>query len=209
MDNKQPVACYIRVSTLDQEKGAQSQEKALQDYVANHGMQNVKWYRDRVSGATLSRPAFQELQDNIFKGEIDTVVCWKLDRLSRSMRDGINVLADWCDRGVRVVSITQGLDFNGAVGKMIAGVLLAVAEMERENIRENIRRGQQAARARGVRWGGSQKGRLVKVTEQQVSAIVRMKAAGDRPSNIAAATGVNRSTVHRILRRVAEGHIAV
>ena len=58
---------------------------------------------------------------------------WKLDRLSRNLRDGINVLADWCDKGLRVVSVTQQIDFNGATGKMLAAVLLGVAEMEQED----------------------------------------------------------------------------
>ena len=52
--------------------------------------------------------------------------------LSRCMRDGINVLADWCDRGLRVVSVTQQIDFSGAMGKMLAAVLLGVAEMALE-----------------------------------------------------------------------------
>ena len=83
----------------------------------------------RASGDDLDRRQFAKLQADIFAGEVDTVVVWKLDRLSRSLRDGVNVLADWCDRGLRVVSVTQQIDFNGALGKMLAAVLLGVAEM--------------------------------------------------------------------------------
>jgi len=109
------------------------------------------------------------------------------------MRDGINTLADWCDRDIRVISITQGLDFNGTVGKMIAAVLLAVAEMERENISENIRRGQAAARAAGKTWGGSQKGRRLKVTNEQLEAIFSMKAEGEKITCIARTVNLHRS----------------
>ena len=63
------------------------------------------------------------------------MVLWKLDRLSRNLRDGLNVLIDWCDRGLRVVSTTQQIDFNGSLGKMLAAVLLGVAEMEQETRR--------------------------------------------------------------------------
>ena len=79
---------------------------------------------------------FERLQRSIFNGQVKTVVIWKLDRLSRKMRDGINVLCEWCDRGVRVVSVTQQIDLSGTVGKMIAAVLLGVAEMEQETRRE-------------------------------------------------------------------------
>lgn len=55
-----------------------------------------------------------------------TVMVWKLDRLSRRLRDGVNLLADWCDRGIRVVSITQQIDLSGPVGRMIAAVMLGL-----------------------------------------------------------------------------------
>ena len=82
-----------------------------------------------------------------------SVPCWKLDRLSRSLKDGINILTDWLEKDVRVIATAQQLDFSGAVGQLIASVLFALAAMERENLRENTKRGIAAARARGVRLG--------------------------------------------------------
>jgi DNA invertase Pin-like site-specific DNA recombinase len=108
---------------------------------------------DQSSGDDLERPALEQLQGAIFNGEVKTVVVWKLDRLSRSIRDGVNVLADWCDRGQRVVSVTQQIDFNGAAGKMLAAVLLGVAEMEQETRRERQAAGIAAAKERGVYKG--------------------------------------------------------
>ena len=87
-------AAYIRVSTFHQANGAKSQEKALRDYIKNQGLKNIRWYRDRITGATTDRPAFNKLQNDVFAGKIATVICWKLDRLSRSMRDGVNILTD-------------------------------------------------------------------------------------------------------------------
>jgi len=150
---KHVTAIYVRVSTLDQEKGIKSQEKALADYAKGHGIDGIVWYRDRLSGATTKRPAFERLQRDIFNGKVKTVICWKLDRLSRSLRDGINVLCDWIDKDIRVVAVSQQLDFSGAVGQMVAGILFAVAQMERENIRENTKRGLLAAKAKGVKLG--------------------------------------------------------
>jgi DNA invertase Pin-like site-specific DNA recombinase len=147
------VAVYVRVSTLDQEKGLKSQENALRQYLDGHDVTNAKWYRDRVSGGTLKRPAFEQLQRDIFNGRIKTVVCWKLDRLSRSLRDGINVLTDWIERDVRIVAVSQQLDFSGAVGQAFAALLFAIAQMERENLRENTKRGLLHAQANGVQLG--------------------------------------------------------
>ncbi|MHB9070953.1 MAG: recombinase family protein [Sedimentisphaerales bacterium] len=146
-------AAYCRVSTLDQEKGLKSQEKSLQDYCDNHGFTNLVWYRDKITGSTTDRPAFNKLQRDIFDGKIKTVVCWKLDRLSRSLKDGINILTGWLEKDVRVIATAQQLDFSGAVGQLIASVLFAIAAMERENLRENTKRGMAAAKARGVKLG--------------------------------------------------------
>lgn len=116
---------YIRVSTLDQENGLKSQEKAIRDYLAGHGLADATWYRDRLSGATTKRPGFERLQKDIFLGKVKTVITWKLDRLSRSLRDGINVLTDWLNKDVRVVAVSQQLDFSGVTGQLIAAVLFA------------------------------------------------------------------------------------
>jgi DNA invertase Pin-like site-specific DNA recombinase len=153
-ESRKMVACYVRVSTWDQEKGLESQVKALTEYTANHGLDGVKWYKDIITGISTSRPAFDKLQRDVFNGRVGTIVVWKLDRISRrGMRDGITILTDWLEKGLRVVSVTQQLDFSGNVGQLVAGVLFAIAAMERENLRENTRRGLHAAKARGVRLG--------------------------------------------------------
>ena len=145
------VAVCCRVSTDRQ--ATRSQRDALKEYVAHHGFKHVKWYTDRATGGNLERPAFGRLQKAVFKGQVSAVVVWKLDRLARNLRDGVNVLADWCERGIRVVSITQQLDLSGAIGRIVAALLLGVAEMERENINERIRAGVEAAKKRGVKFG--------------------------------------------------------
>jgi len=151
---KRWVACYVRVSTYDQEKGKDSQRRALIEYAHNHGLQPVKFYSDTTSGATTERPAFDKLQQRIFEGKVHTVLVWKLDRISRKgIKEGINILTDWIEKGVRVVSVTQQLDFSGQVGQIVASVMFALAAMERENLRENTKRGLAAAKARGARLG--------------------------------------------------------
>jgi DNA invertase Pin-like site-specific DNA recombinase len=145
------IAIYSRVSTFQQDP--RSQHDALRQYITNHGLANTRWYTDHAAGTTTDRPAFAELQTAIFNGQVSTVIVWKLDRLARSLRDGINILADWCEKGIRVVSITQQLDLSGPIGRTVAALLLGVAEIERENISERIRAGIAAAKKRGVKFG--------------------------------------------------------
>ncbi len=154
MSRRKKIAVYLRVSTLDkQKKGLDSQRHALKRYCNNHGFDNVIWYKDRLSGKDLNRPAFKKLQRDIFNGRIGTVIVWKLDRLSRSLKDGINVLTGWLDKDIRIVSTQEQLDFSGATGQLIASVLFAVAAMQRESLREATKRGIAAARARGAVLG--------------------------------------------------------
>lgn len=184
---------YVRVSTLDQEKGIKSQEKAVQDYLDGHGIDGARWYVDRLSGATTKRPEFEKLQKDIFNGRVKTVVCWKLDRLSRSLRDGINVLGDWLENDVRVVAVSQQLDFNGTVGQMVASVLFAIAQMERENIRENTKRGLAAAKARGVKLG--------KRPKLFAKDIVPLIQSGHSLSSAARELGKTRQALYDALKR--------
>ena len=144
-------AVYTRVSTDAQRDD--SQAKALREYTQAHGMGNVKWYRDRISGKDLERPAMKRLQRDVFAGKVGTVIVNRLYRLARNLRDGLNLLADLCDRGIRVVSVCEQLDLNGSVGQIIASVLLGVAQMEREAINERIRAGVAARKAKGLPVG--------------------------------------------------------
>lgn len=192
------VAIYVRVSTPDQNTAGQKRE--IQRWLDGNGIVGARWYVDKVTGDHTDRPAFQRLQAAIFHGEVKTVVVWKLDRLSRSLRDGINVLADWCDRGLRVISVTQQIDFNGAVGKMLAAVLLGVAEMEQETRRERQAAGIEAAKDRGV-YAGRQPG----TTKAEPRRAVELRRQGLSDSEIASAMSVSRRTVQRYLCAVAAG----
>src|SRR4051812_2210936 len=112
------IGVYIRVSTTGQNIDGQKHE--IEKWLKGNGLNCSKWYIDKATGSNFKRPAFERLQSDVFNGEIKTIVCWKLDRLSRNLREGINVLADWCDKGLRVVSTSQQIDFNGSLGKMLA-----------------------------------------------------------------------------------------
>jgi DNA invertase Pin-like site-specific DNA recombinase len=186
------VACYLRVSTVGQNEAGQRRE--IKQWLNGHGIEGVRWYADKASGDNLDRPEFERLQQDVFTGGVGTVVVWRLDRLSRTVRDGLAVLCDWCDKGLRIVSVTQQIDLNGTVGKIIAAVLFGVAEMEQENRRERQRAGIDAAKARGVysgRKSGTTKGK------PQRASTLRERGLNDR--EIASAMGISRRTVQRYL----------
>jgi DNA invertase Pin-like site-specific DNA recombinase len=189
------IAVYIRVSTTGQNEAGQ--RAAINEWLTAHGHdpKAATWYADKHTGATMDRPALDRLQAAIFAGKHATVVTWRLDRLSRNLRDGINVLCDWCEAGLRVVAITQQIDFSGTQGKMIASVLLGVAEMELEAIKERQRVGIVAAKERGVYQGRKQG-----TTKAKPARAKELRDNGLKQNEIAAAMGVSRTTVNRYLR---------
>jgi len=185
-------AAYLRVSTIGQNEAGQRREIAR--WLKGNDVACVEWYVDKESGDTLGRPGFKRLQADVFMGTVDTIVVWKLDRLSRSVQDGLAVLCSWCDKGLRIVSVTQQIDFNGTVGKIIAAVLFGVAEMEQETRRERQRAGIDAARARGV-----YKGRKPGTTKGRPARAEQLREHGLTLDEIASALGVTRMTVTRYL----------
>lgn len=200
MTNKQPkmIAVYLRVSTVGQNE--EGQRVAIEQWLEGQGIEpeRATWFVDKESGDTLKRPAFEKLNALVFSGGVGTVVVWKLDRLSRSLKDGLTTLCDWCDKGLRVVSVTQQIDFSGAVGRMIAAVLFGVAEMEQETRRERQAAGIAVAKKRG-----KYKGRKVGTTKAKPERARRLRDGGLTIKEISNALAVDASTVCRYLRQVA------
>lgn len=188
------IAAYCRVSTVRQKTDSQIAEIGKWLNANGYDEDQIQWFIDKETGKTLHRTQFNRLQTAIFAGEIRTVVVWKLDRISRRLRDGINLLADWCDRGVRVVSITQAIDLSGAVGRMIAAVMLGLAEIELEFRAERQAAGIEVAKKKGV-YKGRQKG----TTKAKPQRAAELRAKGLKLDEIAQALGTSRRTVQRYL----------
>jgi len=186
-------ACYVRVSTVGQNEGGQRRE--LERWLAGHGVTEVTWYVDQKSGDSLDRPEFKKLQAAVFAGEVDTIVVYKLDRVSRSLADGINTLVAWCKAGVRVVSVTQQLDFNGATGQLVASVLFAVAAMEQETRRERQAAGIAAAKDRGV-----YKGRRAGSRKAAPARVLELRERGMSDAEIAKLLDISKTSVWRYSR---------
>ena len=147
------IGVYIRVSSHSQKSDSQHAEIRRWLTAHGHDLETVQWFEDTETGATLTRSGLIRLQEAIFAGTVKMVVVWKLDRIARSMREGINTLSRWCELGVRVVSVTQQIDLSGTVGHLVAGVLFAIAEIELQHVKERQTVGIALAKQRGVYKG--------------------------------------------------------
>src|SRR6201984_3574110 len=156
---------YARVSTDDQDTAAQvAALKAA-------GCERI--YREKASGGRWHRPELHQLLDQLRKG--DVLVVWKLDRLSRSLRDVLTIMERLAEAKAGFRSLTEAIDTTTPAGRMMMQMVGAFAEFERAMLRERTRAGLDAARREG-RVGG----RKPKLNDQQRSEIARMVIKGDK-----------------------------
>ncbi len=194
----QHIAIYVRVSTRKQD--TRSQEPDLKRWTEAYADGTPsKWYRDKATGKTMDRPGWKRLEANLNAGRVRTVVVWRLDRLGRTASGLTALFEKLTARKIGLVSIRDGLDLTTPAGRLIANVLASVAAYENEVRSERIVAGQEAARAADKRWGGSEKGRRVKVTEEQAETIPRFRAERKTIAAIARAVGLSRPTVYSVL----------
>ncbi|MBI2477791.1 MAG: recombinase family protein [Planctomycetia bacterium] len=192
------IAIYVRVSSRKQD--TRSQEPDLKRWIdAFADGTPVKWYRDKVSGKTMERPGWKRLEADMIAGNVSKIVVWRLDRLGRTASGLTQLFEDIQRRSVGFESLRDKVDLATAAGRLMANVLASVAAYENEVRSERIIAGQAAARATGKTWGGSEKGRRVKVTGEQVTTIRRMHEEDATKAAIARATGLSRPTIYAVL----------
>ena len=178
---------YARVSTPDQDMALQL------DALKNAGCEKI--YNDVASGVKAERPGFNKAIENLRKG--DALVVWRLDRLGRSLRHLLDIVKDMEDRGAGFVSLQEGFDTTSNGGKLIFHIFGALADFERELIRERTKAGLGAARARG-RVGG----RKEKLNAKQIKTLRKMYDSQKHSiSEIGKTFGVSRPTVYRYLNQ--------
>jgi DNA invertase Pin-like site-specific DNA recombinase len=190
------IGVYIRVSSHSQKSDSQRAEIRRWLTAHGHDLETVQWFEDTETGATLTRSGLIRLQEAIFAGTVKMVVVWKLDRIARSMREGINTLSRWCELGVRVVSVTQQIDLSGTVGHLVAGVLFAIAEIELQHVKERQTVGIALAKQRGV-----YKGRKHGATKAKPQRARELRDKGMKLLEIAQALHVDKRTVSRYLKQ--------
>ena len=180
---------YIRVSKQEQN------EALRRDALKEAGCE--KYFSDKITGSKFERKGLEDLLAFVRPG--DTVIVWKLDRLGRSLKDLIETLNILKDRGVDFISLTEKIDTTTPGGKLIFHLMGALAEFERDLIRERTNAGLAAARARG-RVGGRPK-RLA--TNGKV-ALARRLFADPHHSipEICSTLEISRSTLYRYVKTI-------
>src|SRR3954469_15396145 len=176
---------YARESTEDQNLDLQL------DALAKAGVDRT--FDDKASGVRDDRPGLAEALSHARKG--DCLVVWRLDRLGRSMRSLFAFVEELRERGIEFRSLSEGIDTTTAAGRFFFHVLAALAQMERELIRERTMAGLSAARARGRKGG-----RKPRLNPKQIAHARKLLA--DRSvtiKDVAATFGVNRATIYRAL----------
>src|SRR5436309_5209824 len=144
-------AIYARVSTLDQEPENQLQE--LRRYVQARNWTAVEYVDRGWSGAKDRRPALDQMLTAAKRRQVDVLVCWRLDRLGRNLRHLILLLDELHAVDVGFVTLGEGIDTTSPSGRLVLHVLGAIAEFERERLRERVLAGLPRARAQGTRLG--------------------------------------------------------
>ena len=190
------VAIYTRVSTLDQTIDNQLIE--LRDHCSRMGWEIVKEYADEGLSGTLSRdkrPALNSLIKDAYRKKFDSVVCWDISRLGRSMKELILFLSDMKDKGVGICSVRQGFDTSTSMGEIMFQFVGILSSWEREMIRERTLAGLERAKREGKTLGRK------KVVDDEMSAkIIELRTAKKSIRAIASEVGVSRGTVSNVLR---------
>jgi len=176
---------YQRVSTDDQNLALQH------DALQSAGCEKI--FSDKMSGAKADRPGLKQAFEFARKG--DTLVVWRLDRLGRSLKDLIALVEEMEKRKIGLRSLQENIDTTTSGGKLVFHMFGALAEFERNLIRERTQAGLQAARARGRKGGRRQK-----LSAQQIE-IGRSLAADPKRSvsSICKHLGISRPTYYRYI----------
>ena len=149
---------------------------------------SVTEYTDTISGAKDRRPALDRLVKDARRRRVDVLVCWRLDRLGRSLKHLVTLLDELQILGVAFVSLQEGIDATTPAGKLQMHILAAIAEFERARIAERVRAGLARARANGRRLG--QKPHVIPTKDLDRTAHLSVRRA-------AAELGIPRSVLHR------------
>jgi DNA invertase Pin-like site-specific DNA recombinase len=179
---------YARVSTGHQSLGQQV------DVLTNAGVDADRVYSDKLSGTSTreQRPGLAALLDYAREG--DAIVVVGIDRLGRNAAEVMTTIRELGERGIVLRSLREGIDTSNATGRMVAGVLASLAELELELGRERRSAAREARRARGQHIG-----RPKALDEKKAALAQRMHVSGESASTIATALGVSRATVYRVL----------
>src|ERR1700677_1122558 len=181
------IAIYARVSTKDQSCDLQLRD--LRAYCAAKGVERTHEYVDvGQSGVKDSRPELNKLMDNARKRQFDAIVVWRFDRFARSTKHLLTALEEFRSLGIQFISYQENLDTSSPLGQALFTIVSAVAQLERDLIRERVTAAMRNARANGKKLGRPR-------SALDGREILRLKTQGLSLRQIAAKLGVGYGTV--------------
>jgi putative DNA-invertase from lambdoid prophage Rac len=187
------VGIYARVSTVGKGQDTDLQLRELREYAKQRGWTLASEYVDQgISGSKDSRPELNRLMLDAKQRRLDTILVWKLDRFGRSLKHLVCALAELEAVGVAFVSLRDGFDLTTPAGRLMFGVVAAMAEFERDLIRERVKAGMANAKAKGRRVGR-------KPVAIDHASLAALRAEGQTIRQCAATLGCSRSLVHKSL----------
>jgi len=185
------IGIYARVSTKDQ--SCEMQLRDLRAYCTVRSVDPVAEYVDvGQSGAKISRPELNRLMDDTRKRKLDAILVWRFDRFARSTKHLLTALEEFRSAGIQFISYQENMDTGSPLGQALFTIVAAVAQLERDLIRERV-----SAGIRNARASGKQLGRPVRIVDREQ--ILRLRAEGASVREIAAKVGVGYGTVRKRL----------
>ena len=186
------VGIYARVSTKDQNRELQLRD--LRAFCAARKFSVVREYVDvGESGAKDSRPQLNELMAAARKRQVDAIVVWRFDRFARSTKHLLLALEEFRSLGIQFTSYSENIDTSSPLGQALFTIVSAVAQLERDLIRERVKAGLRNAKLKGKTLG-----RPTLTLDRD--RIARLRASGSSIRDIAAQLEVSTATVHKALR---------
>jgi len=186
-------AIYARVSTLDKGQDTEVQLRDLRSYAQARGWIVAGEYVDKgQSGAKDRRPELDRLMTDVRKRKVDLILCWRLDRLGKSLKHLILTLDELQSVGVGFVSYNENLDLTTSTGRLMFQLLGAFAEFERNLIKERVKAGLANAKAKGAKLGRPS-------PEFDEDELIRLRKSGVTIRGIAERLNLRKSFVHKTL----------
>jgi DNA invertase Pin-like site-specific DNA recombinase len=186
------IGIYARVSTKDQ--SCELLVRDLRAYCAARGFELVREYVDVGQlGAKDSRPELNILMDDARKRQFDAIVVWRFDRFARSTKHLLSALEEFRALGIQFISYQENVDTSTPLGQALFTIVSAVAQLERDLIRERVTAGIRNARANGKQLGRPR-------VKANLEEIIRLRSEGHSLRKIAAKLGIGDATVRDRLK---------
>lgn len=186
------IGIYLRVSTKEQSTDLQKTE--IMSYLSSRSLcRNVVIYEDKSTGTTKDRTELKRMLLDARSRKIDLIVCWKLDRLFRSLKDLVNTLQELSDIGVEFISLKDNIDMTTASGRLMTHLLAAFSEFEASLIKERVIAGLNNAKTKGIKLG-----RPKKIDEES---ILKLRLEGKSITKISNELQISRGAVHKTLKK--------